>query len=135
MKTVSTLEHLVEAYGLEWEEFRNALEDIMDKDSFVSLFQHAKQHAEAGAKIQSPDLFESVVMSILVEHQKEMHQLEERLLQPKTKTCPRCGKTTRVDEFFKGETIRDGMTILCQDCREALFYIPSTTVEKTDDRK
>lgn len=129
MKTVSTLEHIVEAYGLEWNEFRDALEE-MEKQAFVSLFEHAKHHAEAGSRIQSPDLFESVVMSILVEHQKELQQLEGRLVQPQTKTCPRCGKTSRIEEFFKGETIQEGVTILCQECRETLFYIPVKKVEK-----
>ena len=119
----------MEAYGLEWQEFRDALED-MDKEAFISLFDQAKHHANAGSRVQSPDLFESVVMSILVEHQKELHQLEERLLQPQTKTCPRCGKNSRIEEFFKGETLQEGMTILCQDCREALFYVPSPKFEK-----
>ena len=132
MKTISKLEQLVEAYGFEWDEFRDSLEE-MDKEAFISLLHHAKVHAEAGSKIQSPDLFESVVMSILVEHQKELQQLEERLLQPQTKTCPRCCKTSRIEEFYKGDTIHDGVTILCQDCRETLFYIPSNKVEKMEN--
>jgi hypothetical protein len=129
MKTITTLEHLVEAYGLEWQQFRDALED-MGPEAFVVLFEHAKRHAQAGSKIQSPDLFESVVMSILVEHQKELQQLEGRLLQSQMKTCPRCGKTSGIEEFFKGDTIQEGVTILCQDCREALFYVPSPRFEK-----
>ena len=129
MKTISTLEHIVEAYGLEWQQFRDTLEG-MDKEAFISLFEHAKHHAKAGSKIQSPDLFESVVMSILVEHQKELQELEGRLLHPQTKTCPRCGNTSRIEEFFKGETLQEGVTILCQECREALFYVPLNTVEK-----
>lgn len=97
----------------------------MDKEAFISLLHHAKIHAEAGSKIENPDLFESVVMSILVEHQKELQQLQGRLLQPQTKTCPRCGKTSAIEDYFKGNTIGDGVTILCQDCREVLFYVPS----------
>jgi DNA-directed RNA polymerase subunit RPC12/RpoP len=133
MKTVSRLEQIVIAYGLEWQEFRDALED-MEKEAFVSLFEHAKRHAEAGSKIQNPDLFESVVMSILVEHQKELQQLQGHLLRPQTKTCPRCGKTSVIEEFFKGETIQEGVTILCQECREVLFYIPSNKVVKIEER-
>jgi len=85
--TVSKLEQLVEAYGLEWNAFSDSL-DEMDKDAFASLIHHAKIHAEAGSKIENPDLFESVVMSILVEHKREMQQLQEQLLPVKTKTCP-----------------------------------------------
>ncbi len=129
MKTISRLEQLVEAYGFEWDQFRDSL-DEMDTDAFISMFDHAKAHADAGSKIKNPDLFESVIMSILVEHQKELQQLQGRLLQPQTKTCPRCGKTSMIEEFFKGSTIHDGVTILCQDCREALFYVPSDSREK-----
>jgi hypothetical protein len=129
MKTISPLEHLVEVYGLEWDQFKEAL-DEMDQEAFVSLLRHAKLHAEAGSKIESPDLFESVVMSILVEHQKELQLLERQLLKPQIKACPRCGKTAAIEEFFKGNTLSDGVTILCQDCREALYYIPSNNVEK-----
>jgi hypothetical protein len=129
MKTISKLEQLVEAYGFEWDEFKDSLEE-MDKNAFISLLRHAKIHAEAGSKIQNPDLFESVVMSILVEHEKELQQLQGRLMKPRMKTCPRCGKTSVIEEFFKGDSMSDGVTILCQDCREALFYVPSTTVEK-----
>jgi len=130
MKTISKLEQLVEAYGYEWDEFKESL-DEMDKEAFISLLHHAKMHAEAGSKIESPDLFESVVMSILVEHQKELQQLQGRLLQPQTKTCPRCGKASDIEDYFKGNTISDGVTILCQDCREALYYIPSNNFEKS----
>lgn len=130
MKTIAKLERPVEVYGLEWDEFKEAL-DEMDQEAFSSLLRHAEIHAEAGSKIENPDLFESVVMSILVEHQKELQQLQGRLLHPQTKTCPRCGKTSAIEEFFRDDTIRNGVTILCQDCREELFYIPSNNFEKS----
>ena len=129
MKTISKLEHIVEAYGFEWDEFRDSLEE-MDKEAFISLLNRAKRHPEACSKIQVPDMFESIVMSILVEHQKELQQLEDQLLRPQSKTCPRCGKISKIEEFFKGETIKDGVTILCQDCRETLFYVPFKKFEK-----
>ena len=129
MRTISQLKHLVEAHGVEWTEFRDEL-DEHSREAFISLLERAKLHAEAGSKIQSPDLFESVVMSTLVEHQRELQQLEGRLLAPQIETCPRCGKTSMLEEFFKGDTIQDGVTVLCHDCREALFYIPSNTVEQ-----
>ena len=129
MKTISPLEHLVETYGLEWDEFKEAL-DAMDQEAFVSLLRYAKLHAEAGSKVENPDPFESVVMSILVEHQKELKLLQRRLSPPQTKTCPRCGKTSQIEEFFKGDSLSDGVTILCQDCREALYFVPPTDVER-----
>jgi len=125
-----TLEQLIEAYGLEWDAFEETLEE-MDRDAFVGLFKRAKQNAKAVSKIETPNMFESVVMSILVEHQKELQQLEERFLHPQTKSCPRCGKTSAIEEFFKGDTKSEGVTILCQDCREVLFYVPSHNFEKS----
>jgi len=113
--TMSKLEQLVEAYGLEWDAFRDSL-DEMDREAFASLIHRAKIHAEAGSKIENPDMFESVVMSILVDHQREMQQLQEQLLPVETKTCPRCSRTASLEDFLKGDRI----TILCSHCQEAL---------------
>lgn len=118
---MSTLEQLVEAYGLEWDAFAESLEE-MDHAAFVALMDRAKRLAVAGSKIENPNLFESVVMSILVEHQRELSQLQQRLLPEKTKTCPRCGRTSSVEEFFKGPTLDEGVAILCMHCREALCF-------------
>jgi hypothetical protein len=118
---MKTLEQLVEAYGLEWDTFMDTLED-MDKGAFVSLISRAKHHALAVSKIKNPNMFESVVMSILVDHQRELSELQHRLVPLKTKTCPRCNRTSSVEEFFKGDGIDQGVRILCQHCRDALFF-------------
>jgi hypothetical protein len=119
--TLSKLEQLVEAYGLEWDAFRNSL-DEMDRKAFASLIHHAQIHAEAGSKIENPDLFESVVMSILVDHQREMQQLQELLSPVDKKTCPRCSRTASIEDFLKGDSVNDGVTILCSHCKEALNF-------------
>ncbi len=118
---MNTLEQLVEAYGLEWDAFAESLEE-MDRAAFEALMDRAKRLAEAGAKIENPNLFESVVMSILVEHQRELSQLQQQLLPEKTKTCPRCGMTSSFEEFRKDPTLDDGFTILCMHCRQALGF-------------
>jgi len=120
-KTLSRLEQIVEAYGLEWDEFTESLEE-RDQEAFSQLLNRAKHHAEAGSKVERNDLFESIIMSILVDHQRELSHMQKKLFLENTKTCPRCGKTTNSEEFFKGETLEEGMTILCQDCRELLYY-------------
>lgn len=73
--TLSKFKQLVVAYGLEWDAFRDSM-DEMDKETFSSLLHRAMNHAEAGLKIENSDLFESIVMSILVEHQREMQLLQ-----------------------------------------------------------
>ena len=116
-----TLEQLVEAYGLEWQAFKDSLEEL-DKEAFLNLIERAKRHAEAGSKIESPNLFESVVMSILVEHQRELQQLQGILLPNQTKTCPRYSRTASIEEFFKGDSMNDRVSILCSHCKEALNF-------------
>jgi hypothetical protein len=118
---MKTLEQLVDAYGLEWEAFTDVL-DAMERDAFVGLMHHAKQHAEAGSTVEDLTLFESVVMSILVEHQKELSQLQEWLLPVETKTCPRCNRTSSIEDFRKSAT-GDVVGILCHHCREALCFM------------
>jgi hypothetical protein len=116
-----SLEQLVEAYGLEWQAFKDAM-DEMDKGAFLNVIERAKRHAEAVSKTEYPNLFESVVMSILVEHQRELQQLQGILLPSQTKTCPRCSRTASIEDFFKGESVKDGVSILCFHCKEALNF-------------
>ena len=114
-----TLEQLVEAYGLEWETFADELEE-MDHEAYTGLWNHAKRNAHAVTKIQQPNLFESVVMAIPVEHQKELSQMQQQLLPDESKTCPRCNQSGALDTFFKRDTTQVG--ILCNRCQEALFF-------------
>lgn len=115
------LEQLVEAYALQWQPFKDAME-AMDKDAFIDLIVRAKRYADAGSKIENPNLFESVVMSILVEHQRELKELQGILSPNQTKTCPRCSRTSSIEDFFKGDSVNDGITILCSHCKEALNF-------------
>lgn len=116
-----TLEQIVETYGLEWKGFKDAMDD-MDKEVFLDLIERAKRHAEAVSKTEYPNMFESVVMSILVEHQRELQQLQGMLLPNQTKTCPRCSRTSSIEDFYKGESLKDGVSILCSYCKEALNF-------------
>jgi hypothetical protein len=67
---------VVEGFGVEWNEFKRALRDI-DKDSFDELINHARRNAEAGTNMPNPNPFEPIVMSILVEHEKELRKLRQ----------------------------------------------------------
>jgi hypothetical protein len=116
-----TLEQLVEAYGLEWETFSELLEET-DREAFVSLIYRAKHLAVAGSKIDNPNIFESVVMSILVEHQRELAQLQNQLLPVATKTCPRCNRTSSIEDFLKSDRMDNRIGILCNYCQDAVFH-------------
>jgi len=75
-RTVPSFRMVVESFGVEWNEFKRALRDI-DKNSFDELINHARRHAEAGTNMPNPNPFEPVVMSILVEHEKELRKLRQ----------------------------------------------------------
>lgn len=75
-RTVPSFRMVVEGFGMEWNEFKRALRDI-DKDSFNELINHARRHAEAGTNMPNPNPFEPIVMSILVEHEKELRKLRQ----------------------------------------------------------
>lgn len=66
---------VIESFDVEWNDFKRALRG-MDKQDFEELLNHAKRHSEAGNKSQSPYPFEPIVISILVEHEKEIRKLK-----------------------------------------------------------
>ena len=75
-----TFRNVIESFGVEWNDFKRALRDV-DRDAFEELMNHARRHAAAGSNKVCPNPFEPIVISILVEHEKEIRKLrhhEER---------------------------------------------------------
>jgi hypothetical protein len=117
---------IIEQFGWDWHEFKRALRGL-DKDVFDALLNHARRHATAGHNMPNPNPFEPIVMSILVEHEKELrrlkrqhHTTEEQ--SGEMRTCPRCGGVNPVESYYKSETKKQGTHILCEDCRHGLFF-------------
>ena len=75
-RTVPSFRIVIESFGVEWSEFKRALRDI-DKESFESLMNYARRHAEAGTNMPNPNPFEPIIMSILIEHENELRKLRE----------------------------------------------------------
>jgi hypothetical protein len=75
-RTLPSFRIVVESFGIEWNEFKRALRD-MDRQAFEELINHARRHAEAGTNMPNPNPFEPIVMSILVEHEKELRKLRD----------------------------------------------------------
>ena len=75
-RTVPTFRNIIESFGWEWNEFKQALRKI-DREAFEELINHARRHAAAGSNMSNPNPFEPVVMSILVEHEKTLRKLRE----------------------------------------------------------
>ena len=74
-KTNVDLKSIVESFGLEWYEFKRALRGN-DKYVFDSLIDHARRYQIPISKysyLNNP--FEPVIMSILLEHEKQIKKL------------------------------------------------------------
>lgn len=76
-----TVMSIVQAFHHEresWIKFRRAL-GRGDREAFDRLFHHARQHAAEATYVARPTLFEAVVMAILLEQEKALHEVQNRL--------------------------------------------------------
>jgi DNA-binding transcriptional regulator LsrR (DeoR family) len=76
-----TVMSIVQAFHHEresWGKFRRAL-GRSDREAFDRLFQHARQHAAEASYAARPTPFETVVMAVLLEHEKALRDIRERL--------------------------------------------------------
>jgi hypothetical protein len=76
-RTVPTFRRVIESFGVEWRDFKKTLRD-MDQDAFDALMNHARRHAAAGHNFPHPNPFEPIVISILLEHEKQLKTLLEQ---------------------------------------------------------
>ncbi len=76
--TALTFSQVLEQEIQGWNKFRRALRKE-DQEVFDSLFEKAKLHVEAGSKASRPWPFDIILISILVEQEKEMDELRERI--------------------------------------------------------
>jgi hypothetical protein len=74
-KTLPPFSQLIEAERRRWIPFKKALPKD-DQPLFDRLFDCAKLHIQAGVMVSRPWPFETVVMAILLEQQKEVERLE-----------------------------------------------------------
>jgi hypothetical protein len=62
----------------QWSDFRRALRKE-DRDAFDSLMNNARMHASASTYAISLDPVESALLSMLLEHEKELLELRKKL--------------------------------------------------------
>ena len=62
----------------EWKKFRRALRKE-DQEVFDQLFEKARLHAEAGGSAGSPWPFETILISMLLEQEKALGELREKI--------------------------------------------------------
>lgn len=62
----------------QWSSYRRALRRA-DKDDFDTLFEHARAHADASSYLNHSTVEIPILVSIALEHQKRLTELEDRL--------------------------------------------------------
>jgi hypothetical protein len=81
-KTLPPFSQLVEAERRRWMPFKKALPKA-DQPIFDRLFDCAKLHIQAGVMVSRPWPVKTIIMAILLEHEKRiehlMRQLEQRV--------------------------------------------------------
>jgi hypothetical protein len=77
-RTVLPYSHAWEEERERWRKFRRALRRE-DQAYFDRLFELARLHLQAGVYAANPWPLESILMAMLLEHEKALSRLKERL--------------------------------------------------------
>jgi hypothetical protein len=77
-KTVESYRLALDAELITWSGFSKALRTD-DREAFEQMIDACRNHASAGSNATRPEMFEPMVMSILLEQQKKLTRLEKEL--------------------------------------------------------
>jgi hypothetical protein len=77
-KTLPPFSQLIEGERRRWAPFKRALPKE-DQAAFDRMFDCAKLHIQAGVMISRPWPFETIVMAMLLEHQKRIERILKQL--------------------------------------------------------
>jgi len=75
---VPTYRLALEALAQQWNDYRRALRSA-DREAFDALVNRARMHASAATYAISLDPAESALLSMLLEHEKELLELRRKL--------------------------------------------------------
>jgi hypothetical protein len=78
-KTVPSYRMAIEWEIADWKQFRNALSSDEQKPAFDEMMDMCRTNAMAGSNAFNPIIFEPMIMSIMLEQQKRICQLENNL--------------------------------------------------------
>jgi len=77
-RTVATYRLALESMAQQWNDFRRALRSG-DREAFDALMNRARMHASAATYAISLDPTESALLSMLLEHEKEILAMRKEL--------------------------------------------------------
>jgi hypothetical protein len=78
-KTVPSYRIALEMEIQRWKGFRKALNSEEDREAFETLMDMCRNNATASGNACNPIIFEPMVMSIMLAHQKKLQELEYKL--------------------------------------------------------
>jgi len=118
-RTVLPFSRVLEQEVQEWKKFRRGLRKE-DQQFLDHLFEEARLHVQAGVYASRPWPFETILISILIEHEKALAELRSRLRAIEEKDSISTTETQRAqstptekeEDFF----LQSGDT----DCRKRL---------------
>lgn len=77
-RTEPTFRNLLDRIEAEWRDYRRGL-SAREQDAFDGLFQKARAHASASSNVCRVDPLESVLLSMLLEHELELRTLRAQV--------------------------------------------------------
>ncbi|MEJ5330415.1 MAG: hypothetical protein WHT07_09700 [Desulfobaccales bacterium] len=86
-RTVLPYSYMWEEERQRWRKFRRALRKE-DQAHFDRLFEAARRHLQAGVYAASPWPLESMLLAMLLEHEKALAELKERLAAQEGESTP-----------------------------------------------
>ena len=117
-RTVLPFSRVLEQEVQEWKKFRRGLRKE-DQQFLDHLFEEARLHVQAGVYASRPWPFETILISILIEHEKALVELRSRLRTLENKESISTTETQRSQrtntEKERGFSLQSGDT----DCRES----------------
>lgn len=66
---------LLQGITSRWSDYRRALRHH-EQQHFDQLFEHAEAHADAAGYLNPDDPMDAILLSMLLEHEKRLHELE-----------------------------------------------------------
>jgi hypothetical protein len=77
-RTVLSFSQVLDQEVQEWKKFRRALRK-KDQQFLDQLFEKARLHVEAAVSVSRPWPFETILISILLEHEKALAELKSKI--------------------------------------------------------
>ena len=74
-RTVRTFREAIDTESAKWKTFRRQLKPD-DRERFDKIFDYARMHADAGTVISIPHKIDVVFMTVLIELQRRIDELE-----------------------------------------------------------